>query len=739
MKESAGKAEALSHGLTAEEFEAIRGALGRAPNLAELGIFSAMWSEHCSYKSSRPILKKLPTSGPRVLQGPGENAGAVSIGNGLAVVFKMESHNHPSYIEPYQGAATGVGGILRDIFTMGARPIALLDSLRFGDPRHPRTRYLVGGVVSGIADYGNCVGIPTVGGELSFHPCYNGNILVNVMALGLAQADRLFRGRAQGPGNPVIYVGARTGRDGIHGATMASEEFSSETQMKRPTVQVGDPFKEKLLLEACLELMGKGAIVGIQDMGAAGVTSSSTEMAARAGSGIWLDLGKVPRREVGMTPYEVMLSESQERMLIVARRGKEAVVREVFEKWDLDMAVVGHVTDDGRLQVVEEGELVADIPIGALVDEAPRLKRPAREPKKESPPKVSDLPTPEDLGDVLMRLLSSPGLGSKAPVFRQYDHMVRTNTLILPGSDSALLRVKGTRKALALTADGNGRYCQLDPFLGGAIAVAEAARNLSCTGALPLALTDCLNFGNPEKPEVMGQFEAVVEGMAGACRALGLPVVSGNVSFYNETEGRGIWPTPIVGMVGLLEEGELYSTQWFKSPGDSIVLLGPLFDEKGETLRGGEYPALFWGIQGGFAPRLDLSLEGRVQALTREAIASHLIHSAHDCSEGGLALALAEGCISGPAPTGAEVKLPAEGPRTDLLLFGEAQSRVVVSLGPKNLSVLEQLSEEKGVPFYLLGKVTAGPLKVEREGELLMELSPERLLTAWRGALEGIA
>ncbi|MFQ6112086.1 MAG: phosphoribosylformylglycinamidine synthase subunit PurL, partial [Nitrospinota bacterium] len=435
VKESVALEDALSHGLTAEEFEAIRRALGRRPNLTELGIFSAMWSEHCSYKSSRHILKNLPTSGPRVLQGPGENAGAVSIGDGLAVVFKMESHNHPSYIEPYQGAATGVGGILRDIFTMGARPIALLDSLRFGEPGHPRTRYLVGGVVSGIADYGNCVGIPTVGGELSFHPCYNGNILVNVMALGLAKADRLFRGQAHGPGNPVIYVGARTGRDGIHGATMASEEFSEETGAKRPTVQVGDPFKEKLLLEACLELMGRGAIVGIQDMGAAGLTSSSTEMAARAGSGIWLELGKVPRREAGMAPYEVMLSESQERMLIVARRGSEAQVKEVFEKWDLDMAVVGHVTDDGRLRVVEEGELVADIPISALVDEAPRLKRPAQEPRREFLPKVSDLPLPEEsLGEVLLKLLSSPGLGSKAPVFRQYDHMVRTNTLILPGS-----------------------------------------------------------------------------------------------------------------------------------------------------------------------------------------------------------------------------------------------------------------------------------------------------------------
>ncbi|MBI2178127.1 MAG: phosphoribosylformylglycinamidine synthase subunit PurL, partial [Candidatus Tectomicrobia bacterium] len=607
---------AREHGLSEAEWERIVNLLGRAPNLTELGVFSAMWNEHCSYKSSRIHLKKFPTKGPRVLQGPGENAGVVDLGGGLAVAFKMESHNHPSFIEPYQGAATGVGGILRDVFTMGARPIALLDSLRFGAVNHDRTAYLADGVVSGIAGYGNCIGVPTVGGETCFHPCYNGNILVNVMCVGTLRADAIFRGTASGLGNPVIYVGAATGRDGIHGASMASAGFDEKALEKRPTVQVGDPFREKLLLEACLELMKRGSVVGIQDMGAAGLTSSSAEMAGRAGTGLILRLDAVPRREEGMTPYELMLSESQERMLLVARRGREGEVRKIFERWDLPIAVVGEVTGDGRLRVEAEGELVADLPVNALTQEAPAYERPLR-PERGLPSAdpIETLPEEKDLGPALLALLAHPNQGLKKPIWRQYDHMVRTNTLAPPGGDAALLRLKGTSKALALTTDGNSRYCMLDPYLGGMLAVAEAARNLSCTGALPLAMTNCLNFGNPERPAVMAQFSAAIEGMAEACRALGVPVVSGNVSFYNETQGMDIYPTPIVGMVGLLEEAGRRAGHGLSREGDRLFLLHP---GKAAPLPPGgahEYVWVRCGREGGQPPAISLAAEAAVQAL----------------------------------------------------------------------------------------------------------------------------
>ncbi|MBT3350334.1 MAG: phosphoribosylformylglycinamidine synthase subunit PurL, partial [Nitrospinaceae bacterium] len=591
---------ALEHGLTEAEWEHILKALDRKPTMTELGIFSAMWNEHCSYKSSRVHLKKFPTTGPRVLQGPGENAGVVDIGDGLAVAFKMESHNHPSFIEPYQGAATGVGGILRDIFTMGARPIALLDSLHFGAPDHERTPYLVNGVVSGIAGYGNCIGVPTVGGETHFHPCYNGNILVNVMCAGIMNADEIFLGTAAGVGNPLIYVGATTGRDGIHGASMASAGFDETAAEKRPTVQVGDPFKEKLLLEACLELMANGAVVGIQDMGAAGLTSSSVEMAGRAGTGLILRLDGVPAREEGMTPYEFMLSESQERMLLVAERGREAEVREIFERWDLPIAIVGEVTDDGRLRVESGGEVFADLPVDVLTDEAPVYDRPmspARELPATDP--LETIPEETDLGESLLKLMGGMSQGQKTPIWRQYDYMVRTNTLAGPGGDAALVRIKGTKKSLALTTDGNARYCMLDAHTGGALAVAEAARNISCTGATPLAMTNCLNFGNPENPAVMAQFSSAVEGMSEACRALGVPVVSGNVSFYNETHGEDIYPTPIVGMVGLIEDSQKRATQGFVREGDVIALLHPAAELPLSKGGAHEYVWVLSGREGG--------------------------------------------------------------------------------------------------------------------------------------------
>jgi len=724
-------AEAAQHGLSADEFARICSVLGRAPNFTELGVLSVMWSEHCSYKSSRLLLKQLPTRGPRVLQGPGENAGAIDIGNGLAVVFKMESHNHPSFVEPYQGAATGVGGILRDIFTMGARPIANLNSLRFGSFAHQRTRYLVNGVVAGIGGYGNCIGVPTVGGEVAFDAGYNDNILVNAFTLGIAHADKIFRARAAGVGNPVIYVGSKTGRDGIHGASLlASAEFSAGDEEKRPTVQVGDPFTEKLLLEACLELMEQDAIVAIQDMGAAGLTSSSVEMAARGGTGIVLDLDQVPVRESGMTPYEMLLSESQERMLIVAKAGSEDVVRRVFAKWDLDVSVVGRVTDDGHLRVLFRGEQVAELPIELLTDAAPAYERPSAPPpdfNERQELNLERVPAPGDYNQTLLALLDSPNIGSKAWVYHQYDHLVRGNTVVAPGSDAAVLRIKGTHKAVALSVDCNSRYCSLDPYVGAMIAVVESARNVICAGATPLGVTDCLNFGNPEKPSIMWQFAESIRGIRDACAAIGVPVVSGNVSFYNETDGRAIPPTPTIAMVGLLDEIDRHMTQWFKGEGDLIVLLGRTREELG----GSEYLALTRDVVRGAPPWIDLAVEKQVQHVCTQAIAEGLLRSAHDVSEGGLAVTLVECCISSPHhPRGAAIELQGD-IRPDALLFGESQSRIVVSLRRQHLSRLRDLARTADVPLTVLGEVRGRRLIISP----LIDIEIEELSQVWRNAL----
>ena len=727
---------AQEQGLTEEEYQRILKLLGRVPTFTELGIFALMWSEHCSYKSSRALLKQFPTKGERVIQGPGENAGVVDIGDGLAVVFKMESHNHPSFIEPYQGAATGVGGILRDIFTMGARPIASLDSLRFGSFDHPKTRWLVEGVVAGIGDYGNCMGVPTVGGESYFHPCYNGNILVNAFTLGIARKDRIFRGRASGLGNPVIYVGSKTGRDGIHGAgLLASAEFDETSEEKRPTVQVGDPFMEKLLLEACLELMETGYLVGIQDMGAAGLTSSSSEMAGRGGTGIIMELSRVPCREPGMTPYELMLSESQERMLLVAAKGTEAKVKRIFEKWDLEAVVIGEVTGDGMLTILKDGEIAAQLPAKHLSTSAPFYNRPMRKPeylKEIAQLDISSIPIPSDMNEVLKRLLSSPNIASKEWVYRQYDHTVRSNTVLLPGSDAAVIRLKGTNKALGLTVDGNSRYCYLHPLLGGMLTVAEAARNLSCCGATPLALTDCLNFGNPEKPEIMWQFDQCIKGMSQACRALGVPVVSGNVSFYNETFGSPIYPTPTVGMVGLLDDCRRHCTQWFKEKGDVIILLG----ETKEELGGSEYLSIVHELEKGEPPTLDLPLEKRVQESCQELIRRGLVRSAHDCSEGGLAVALAECCFNTRRGVGARVELKRGSIREDALLFGESQSRIVVSAPQEGIKELEKLLDKSSIPWEVIGRVGGEALRITLGGEVLIDLTIKELHYLWSTALE---
>ena len=609
------------HNLTAEEYERIVKALGREPNLTELGLFSVMWSEHCSYKSSRRHLKTLPTAGPRVVQGPGENAGAVDIGDGLAAVFKIESHNHPSFIEPYQGAATGVGGILRDIFTMGARPIAILDSLRFGPPDDPRSRRILEGVVAGIGGYGNAFGCPTVGGEVVFDECYAQNPLVNAMCVGIARTDAIFKGRAEGVGNTVFYVGAKTGRDGIHGATMASAEFGAGSEEKRPTVQVGDPFMEKVLLEACLEALKTGAVVGIQDMGAAGLTCSTSEMGSRAGTGIEIDIAKVPKRETGMSAYEVMLSESQERMLLVAEKGREREVMDVFEKWDLHAEPIGHVTDGTRLRVWNGGTLEADVPNAALTDQAPLYDRPWVEPKNPAASEdVLALAPPADLGQALLTLLASPSIACKRWIYRQYDSTVRTNTLAGPGSDAAVVRVKGTGKALAMAVDGNGRYCWLDPFEGARLAVAEACRNVAAAGAVPIGATNCLNFGNPERPEVMGQLVRAIAGIGDACRALGVPITGGNVSLYNETDGKAIYPTPVIGVVGLLDDASRALTPWFRDEGDAVYLLGTT----GEDLGGSELLKVVHGRVAGRPPRLDLEAEKRLHAFMAEAAAEGL-------------------------------------------------------------------------------------------------------------------
>jgi phosphoribosylformylglycinamidine synthase II len=719
-----------SHGITPDEYQKIIQILGREPNYTELGVFSVMWSEHCSYKSSRQYLKSLPTEGSHVLQGPGENAGVVDIGDGLAAAFKMESHNHPSFIEPYQGAATGVGGILRDIFTMGARPIASLNSLRFGRIDHPRTPYLVSGVVAGIGGYGNCIGVPTIGGEVYFDECYDANIVVNAFTLGITKKKRIHTGLAKGVDNPVMYVGSKTGRDGIHGATMASESFSEEKEQRRPTVQVGDPFTEKLLLEACLELMDHDYLIGIQDMGAAGLTSSSTEMAGRGGAGIELDLSAVPLREQGMTPYEILLSESQERMLLVAKAGTEAEIKRIFDKWDLEAVVVGRVTNDNEFRATFNGVQVARIPISALTKEAPVYNRPAERPKTQDDLEQLDLSAiaePRDLGATLKLMLAAPNLASKEWVYRQYDCYVRSNTVVAPGADAAVVRIKGTDKGLALTVDGNSRYCFLDPYVGGALAVAEAARNLACVGARPIGLTDCLNFGSPENPAVMWQFARVIQGMRDACIALKVPVVSGNVSFYNETDGIPIYPTPTIGMVGILPKVDRVITPWFKAAGDIVVLLGRTREELG----GSEYLKFIHNLVRGTPPWIDLKLEQAIQNCCLEAIDKGILRSAHDISDGGLAVALAECCIGGPdKPLGVRTEIR-EMIRGDALLFSESQSRILVSMQEKDLGQLQEIASGHAVPLQVIGAVGGSRFSIQP----ILQLPVDELQSIWSSAL----
>ncbi|MGB0911067.1 MAG: phosphoribosylformylglycinamidine synthase subunit PurL [Nitrospirales bacterium] len=729
------------HGLSDEEYQEIVKHLGREPNLTELGVFSVMWSEHCSYKSSRVHLKRLPTEGERVVQGPGENAGAVDIGDGLAAVFKIESHNHPSFIEPFQGAATGVGGILRDIFTMGARPIALLDSLRFGELDVPKNRHLLKGVVSGISWYGNCIGVPTVGGEISFNDIYSKNPLVNVFCLGIVEKDKLLRGLAQGVGNPVLYIGAKTGRDGIHGATMASDSFDDQSDAKRPNVQVGDPFLEKLLLEVCLEFLEKDLLIGIQDMGAAGLTSSSCEMASRSDTGIEFDVEHVPCREPNMTPYEMLLSESQERMLLVAKPGKQDDVIAICHKWGIDAAIIGKVTEDGMLRIKEHGHIVAEIPAKALAEEGPRYDRPAQAPQYQEMLQsllVDNLPDVNNPADVLLDLLRSPTLASKRWVSRQYDHMVGTNTIVCPGSDAAVVRIKGTNKALAMTTDGNSRYCLLNPYIGGTLAVAEAARNLVCSGAEPIGVTDCLNFGNPERSDIMWQFVVALEGISAACRHFNIPVVSGNVSFYNETNGLSIYPTPVLGMVGLIEPAQFVTTQWFKQQGDVIILLG----ETKEDLGGTEYLKLVHNREQGNPPWLDLEQEQALHRMLLHAIHQGVIQSAHDCSEGGLAVTLSECCVSHPSqPLGASIQLNQQRLRLDALLFAESPSRAIVTVRPDNKESILSIAREMGVLATVIGEVGGASLTIEVESEANtqvcdLHIPVETLANAWGHSFE---
>jgi len=706
------------HGLTRDEYQRIVEILGREPTFTELGIFSVMWSEHCSYKSSRVHLRKLPTTGRRVIQGPGENAGAVDIGDGLAAVFKIESHNHPSFIEPYQGAATGVGGIIRDIFTMGARPIALLNSLRFGPLEDPLVRRTFAGVVAGIAGYGNSIGIPTVGGEIAFDESYTRNPLVNVFCLGIAKSEEIVKAAASGAGNPVYYVGAKTGRDGIHGATMASAEFDDKSADKRPAVQVGDPFMEKLLLEACLEVMKTDALVGIQDMGAAGLTCSTCEMGARGGSGIAIDVSLVPQRETRMTPYEIMLSESQERMLLVVKKGREREVERIFDKWDLHAVRIGEVTNDGRLHVRERSQTVAEIPTTALTDDAPVYDRPMTEPAyiaEAAQLALRSLGKPPAPSVVFTRLLASPTIASKRWVYRQYDHMVRTNTLVIPGMGAGVVRVKGTGRALALSVDGNGRYVYLDPFLGAQLAVAEAARNVACAGAEPVGATNCLNFGNPERPEIMWQFARAVDGLATACRALDIPITGGNVSLYNETDGRAVLPTPVLGVVGIIEDDSRVVRRTFQREGDLIVLLGTSANELG----GSEYLKTIHGLVRGRPPALDLGREAALQRLIVDAIAQGLIRSAHDCAEGGLAITIAECCFD--SGLGALADLPAvDVDAADFCdistLFNESASRVVASADPQAAERLVQLGEKRSVPTRVIGRVGGDRIRIGIDG-----------------------
>ncbi len=690
---------AREHGLTAEEYGRILTIMGRTPNRTELGIFSVMWSEHCSYKSSRKWLRTLPTTAPWVIQGPGENAGVIDIGDGDAAVFKIESHNHPSFIEPYQGAATGVGGILRDVFTMGARPIANLNALRFGDPGHPLTRHLVGGVVSGIGGYGNCMGIPTVAGECEFHASYNGNILVNAMTVGIARADRIFYARSSGPGNPIVYVGSKTGRDGIHGATMASAEFDDNSAEKRPTVQVGDPFTEKLLLEACLELMSSDAIVAIQDMGAAGLTSSSVEMAARGGLGTELDLDRVPRRETGMTAYEIMLSESQERMLLVLKPGREDFARAVFEKWELDFAVIGRVTETGNLVLKEGGRVVAEIPVQPLVDQAPLYDRPWVKTPERAALAAADVPAMATR-EALTRLLGAPDLASKRWIWEQYDHLVMGNTIVRPGGDAAVVRLPGGKgkKGLAVKTDCTPRYCFADPKRGGAQAVAECWRNLVATGSRPMAATDNLNFANPERPEIMGQLVGCIEGIAQACRALDFPIVSGNVSLYNETNGKGIHPTPVIGGVGLLDDVADAVSIAFEDAGEAIVLIGDTTGWLGCSL----YLSALFGREDGAPPPVDLAAERCNGEFVRAAIKARHVTACHDVSNGGLLVALAEMALAGRL--GASLEGPQGGVPAHGWWFGEDQARYLIATRAPG-EVLA-LAAKAGVPARRIGTTT---------------------------------
>ena len=697
------------HGLSEEEYALAKQIMGRAPNLLELGIFSVMWSEHCSYKSSKKWLKTLPTDGPQVIQGPGENAGVVDIGDGMAAIFKIESHNHPSFIEPYQGAATGVGGILRDVFTMGARPVMNLNALRFGAPEHPKTRHLLAGVVAGIGGYGNCVGVPTVGGEVNFDPAYNGNILVNAMTVGVAPANRIFYSRAAGAGNPVVYVGSKTGRDGIHGATMASAEFDEASEEKRPTVQVGDPFTEKLLIEACLELMATDAIVAIQDMGAAGLTSSSFEMASKGGMGVELDLDRVPMREEGMTPYELMLSESQERMLMVLQPGREELARSIFEKWDLDFAIIGRLTESGRMVLRWHGEVVGDLPIDPLAEASPEYDRPHSQREAPAPLAASDVPDVEDLGATLVKLLGSPDLCSRRWVWEQYDHMVMADTLGSgrPGGDAALVRVHGTSRGIAASTDCTPRYCLADPVEGGKQAVAEGYRNLSATGATPLAVTNNLNFGNPEKPEIMAQLVGAVQGMGEACRALETPVVSGNVSLYNETDGRAINPTPVIGSVGLIEDIAKAIGIAFATDGETLLLIGG--DEATEGHLGQSlYLRDILERAEGAPPAVDLAAEKRDGGFVRDQIAGGCITACHDISDGGLLVALAEMALAGRM--GCTLELPALPSHWAAWAFGEGQGRYLATSATPDAVIAA--ASAAGIRCMPLGRTGGDSLKV---------------------------
>jgi phosphoribosylformylglycinamidine synthase len=742
------------HGLTPEEYEKIKQLLGgREPSLTELGIFSVMWSEHCSYKSSRVHLKRLPTRSRRVLQGPGENAGIIDIGDGWACAFKIESHNHPSFIEPFQGATTGVGGILRDIFTMGARPVAVMDSLRFGPIRPSkglsqselhRNHSVMEGVVSGVASYGNCFGVPNLGGETKFEPCYSGNPLVNAFALGLVKKNEIFYARAAGEGNPVIYVGAKTGRDGIHGATMASEEFSEASEGKRPNVQVGDPFLEKLLLEACLEAMQTGAIIGIQDMGAAGLTCSTCEMGGRGGVGIEIELDRVPQRESGMNPYEIMLSESQERMLLVAQKGREEEVFRVFDKWGLDAVEVGKVTTDNKLRVLEHGKVVAEIPNQALTDDAPLYKRPLARwepPVPREKPEHIAFGASSDFTGSLKQLLASPNICSKRWVWQQYDHMVQTNTVEAPGAgDAGVIRIKGSQRGLAVALDGNGRWCYLDPRLGAMHAVAEAARKVACSGATPVGATNCLNFGNPEKPQIMWQFSQTVDGITKACEELEIPITGGNVSFYNETLGEGIYPTPVLGVVGILEDVHKAAKMHFGAPGRTIVLLrggetGDITDAESE-FGSSEYAKEILGALWGYPPELDIEKEAALQKTVIELIQQGVVDSAHDCSEGGLAVALAEKAF--PHRIGAKVNLASGGLSDEYVLFAEDASRIVVSCDPESLGRIKEVAGKHGITGEVIGETVPDRLEISLDGKIVVSASVSELSEAYEGALEAM-